>query len=78
MNNVRNDALTVLFKACSLITITRSVSGIAAFSSLKQPFHVKISIHNIKTQHSVYFVAHIMDISLYMLRMLVMVRLVGG
>ena len=45
MNNVRNGALTVLFKVCSLIIIKKSISGIAAFNSLKQPFLVKISIH---------------------------------
>ena len=28
MHSVRNDALTVLFKVSSLITITRSISGI--------------------------------------------------
>ena len=33
MNNVRN-ALTVLIKVCSLITITRSVSGIYQHSTL--------------------------------------------
>ena len=44
MNNVRNDALTQVFKVGSLITITRAVSGRAAFNSLKQPFYVKISI----------------------------------
>ena len=45
MNNVSNDALTVLFKVSSLITITRSVSGTAAFNSVKLPFYVKISVH---------------------------------
>ena len=73
MNNVRNDALTVLFKVRSLITKTRSVSGIAAFNYIKQPFYVRY----IKTQYFVCFVAHNMDVSLYMLRMLVMALLVG-
>ena len=45
MNNVQNDALTVLFKVHSLITLTRSVSAMAAFNSLKQPSPIKIIIH---------------------------------
>ena len=44
MNNLRNGTLTVLFTVSSLITITRSVSGMAAFNFLKQLFCVKISI----------------------------------
>ena len=69
MNNVRNDAVTVLFKVRSLITITRSISGIAALNSLKQTFYVEISIQIYKntifgvfccTQHGhvIIYVAH--------------------
>ena len=72
MNSVRNDALTVLFKVSSLITITRSVSGIAAFNSLKLPFYVKISIQIYKNTTFGVFCCTQHGISLYMLRMLVM------
>ena len=57
MNNVRNGALTVLFKVRSLITITRSVSSIAAFNSLKQPFHVKIYIYIYIYKHNIWCVS---------------------
>ena len=69
MNNVRNGALTLLFKVRSLTTITRSVSGIAALNSLKQPLYVKISIQLYKNTkfgmfcctrqgHIIIYVAH--------------------
>ena len=44
MNNVGDDTQALLF-SLFLITIKRTVSGIAALSTLKQAVYVKISTH---------------------------------